>query len=118
MIQDISNVGALGAPAEQPKILRTCGVCAKEYQDRDITLIDRQDEVSLLHIQCPHCKHSMLAWLGPTLVGMGMIGMVTDLSSEDMLRARGREAFGENDLLEYYDIIHNQASSLVKCLSK
>lgn len=109
MIEDISNVGVLGSSAQQPKILRTCGVCAKEYHDKDITLIDRQDEVSLLHIQCPHCKHSMLAWLGPTLVGMGLVGMITDLSRQDMIRARSRGSLSEDELLEFYNVIHNQS---------
>lgn len=62
---------------------------------------------SLMHITCGSCAHGLVALMGNTAMGMGLIALVTDLSRKDVARFKNNIPLSEDELLEYYDTIHN-----------
>lgn len=62
---------------------------------------------SLMHITCASCAHGLVALMGNTAMGMGLVALVTDLSRKDVARFKNNIPLSEDELLEYYDTIHN-----------
>lgn len=70
-------------------------------------VIEETGEHSLMHITCTSCAHGLVTLMGNTAMGMGLVALVTDLSRKDVARFKNNTPLSEDELLEYYDMIHN-----------
>lgn len=107
MIQSISD-SELSQVFDRFKAMQECAVCKKESKDSSIAIIDQHGASAVVHITCPHCKHAIIALVGTTQVGMGLIGLLTDLTFEDVQHFQGRAPLSEDDVLECYELLHTK----------
>lgn len=108
MIEDMSTEGGFSAHISQSKIIKRCPTCTQDYKDSHVKVIEQHIDTAVVHITCIGCKQTVIAVLGQTHMGVGLIGLVTDLSHEDATRLHRREPFSDDELLSFVDILHSK----------
>lgn len=107
MIEEVSTEGGAAAYIYRSKIIKRCPTCTKDYKQQHIKVVEEQTGTAVVHITCSQCKQAMIAVLGRTGLGVGFIGLATDLTLEDAKRLNRSDSFTEEDLLNFTDILHN-----------
>ena len=92
---------------ESIALLKQCPVCNDTYKEETIQTIEQTAHSTLMHITCAACGHGLVALMGNTAMGMGLVALVTDLSRTDVVRFKSNEPMSDDELLEHYDMIHN-----------
>lgn len=99
-------------------IIKQCPVCLSTLTEKMAVVLDKSHSSSLMHVTCENCAHSIVALIGNTPAGTGVIALVTDLSSEDVKRLRHRKEFSDNDLLDFYQTIQKNSRELLTKLTR
>lgn len=89
------------------KLLSFCPICEARSQAMNARLIGVQEETHLLHVQCKKCKHSVLAMVALNQTGVSSLGLLTDLSYEDVLRCTSQEQVTVNDVIEIHEYLES-----------
>jgi len=108
MIDDMSKKQGLGAHIHGSKMIKRCPTCTEDYKEKHIKVIEQHIDSAVMHITCQGCKQSVIAVLGETNMGVGLVGLVTDLTLEDTTRFHRREPFSQDDLLEFVESLHSK----------
>ncbi|MFA6427115.1 MAG: hypothetical protein WCW16_01560 [Candidatus Magasanikbacteria bacterium] len=86
-------------------VMKQCPLCNTTFETSGIKTIENQAKAHVFHITCSSCKHALVVLLGMTDIGVGLVGLLSDLTYEDMNRMRGKSALSEDDLFGLYHII-------------
>lgn len=93
---------------EALKMMNHCPICNSEYRKEQARLFAHHQNAHLVHIKCPRCGSyfvAMIMMLGP---GLSSVGMVTDLSYDDVLRLHQTEILSVDDLIDGHEILQSQ----------
>lgn len=78
----------------------TCPLCRKKYDALEAHVITSEEGVELVHVECRRCRGAIVATVVSSQSGMmTVMGIVTDLSSHDLFRLRGKEPVTSNEVL-------------------
>lgn len=66
-------------------------------------MITQSNKAELVHVQCQTCQGSLVALLFSTGPLISSIGLVSDLSREDVVRFQSASAVSEDDLFSLHD---------------
>lgn len=80
-------------------------------------ILEQRDAVHLIHVQCRRCFSSIIVLVSANHTGMMSVGMVTDLSAEDVLRFRGSERVTCDDVLNFHELMEQQPFELTTALA-
>ncbi len=114
MFDNSKNIESSQNEQKQFQMMKQCPSCTGDYQDSDISIIDHRKSSRTIHLSCSKCKNSMIAMIGPTNMGMALVGLITDLTREDAQRAKSRLPLTDDQLLENYNYIHNHSEKFIK----
>jgi len=92
--------------SEGLKLVSFCPVCETRYNPMEARLLAEQGETHLLHIQCRKCRHSILALVLVNHVGASSVGLLTDLSYEDVFRVKEAQAVTLDDVIEVHRFLN------------
>lgn len=70
-------------------------------------MIDEADEGVLLHVHCPSCTSSVIAVVTQGKLGSSAVGILTDLSAEELEHQRSHGPLTARDILH----LHTQLQS-------
>ncbi|HRH23896.1 MAG TPA: hypothetical protein PK295_04705 [Candidatus Magasanikbacteria bacterium] len=87
------------------KVMRECPVCTTGFEPEQIRTVESIKGSHVLHATCPVCSNSLIFLVGSTQLGIGLIGMVSDLTYEDSVRFRKKESLTEDELIECYQAL-------------
>lgn len=65
-----------------------CPLCETSYNPMEARVLGEKEDGHLLHIRCKKCLNSILALVLVSNVGVSSVGLVTDLTYEDVVRFR------------------------------
>ena len=85
------------------KLLSLCPHCRAKYERLDTVIITESKDAELVHVKCRSCQGSIVALLFSTGPLISSIGLVTDLSQEDVVRFQKASELSEDDLLAYHE---------------
>lgn len=110
---------AASKPASEAKgeLLQTCPMCSKAYPTEQIRVVEQISASRLLHLSCPDCSNAMLAVVVQTEVGTSSIGMVTDLSMQDVLRIQTQHPLALDDALDWHEVLSGPSEALLEHLN-
>lgn len=91
------------------KIVTHCPLCEAKYNPLKAKVLDEGEEVHLLHITCDKCGSAVVAVILNTAMGMSSVGLLTDLTPEDVLKFKDRQAVDADDVLS----IHQELSKKI-----
>lgn len=106
-----------GQMAETLKLVKRCPVCDREHGLERVRIVFTEQYASVLHITCPHCAHAILAVVGNLRGGIGLLGTVTDLNSDDIETWQERIPMNEDTLLNAVKMLSKRSRALVEALS-
>ncbi len=117
--QNNSQNGSLFDRFEQSvNYLRECPVCKSAYGKDQIDDIVDQENVHLVHITCPTCQNMLMAVLAASPMGVSSIGMLTDLTADDVIRVHDISPISEDDVLDFHAMISRQPQRFVHLFRK
>jgi hypothetical protein len=89
------------------KVMQQCSVCNTAFDESSIHIIEELEDVShLLHMSCASCKHKIIVLVSISDVGVGLMGLLSDLTYEDVCRFKTKKPMDEQALLENYSALH------------
>ncbi|MFA5076695.1 MAG: hypothetical protein WC480_04770 [Patescibacteria group bacterium] len=103
-------------PEENIKIVSRCPMCSSYYNPLDAKVLDQRDNASLVYIRCHQCQCSILALILSTPLGINTVGLVTDLTPEEVTKYKSVEDISEDDVLEIYQLLQKN-ENMLKLLS-
>ncbi|MBI4435531.1 hypothetical protein HY630_02575 [Candidatus Uhrbacteria bacterium] len=87
------------------KLVSFCPVCETRYNPMEARVLGEQGETHLLHVQCRKCQNSILALVLVNQVGASSIGLLTDLSYEDVVRAKTSRCVSVDDVIGVHQML-------------
>lgn len=87
------------------KLISVCPMCDTNYNPHEAQLVGEAEDSHFLHITCQKCHHSIIALVLVSQGGISSVGLVTDLSFEDVLKFRKAEAVSVDDVLDLHTLL-------------
>jgi len=89
------------------RLITECPMCNASFFPEEVTVIGEDNRIQLLHATCNQCSSSVviLLLLGDT--GIGSVGVVTDLTREDIVRFQHGGLIDSDDVLGLHKILRN-----------
>lgn len=81
------------------RLITACPLCNTHYNFLEAKVLDARGENHLLYLQCVKCFTAIVVLVLMSDVGMSSIGLVTDLTSDDVVRFKSVEPVSSDDLL-------------------
>lgn len=101
-------------PSEGLKVISACPLCNVHYTPLQAHVIDAREDAHLLHLECRNCGCAVVAAIRSEQLGVSSIGLLTDLTSDDVVRFKDTAAVLEvDDVIELHDRLASTPASLV-----
>jgi hypothetical protein len=84
------------------KLISYCPSCENRMNPMQAHLLGEDDETQLLHVTCGECKNAILAVVLTNQSGMSSVGLMTDLSFEDVPRFQNKPGITIDDVIDIH----------------
>ncbi len=84
------------------KLVSYCPVCETRYNPMEARMLGQEGETHLLHVKCRKCQNSILAVVLVNEVGASSVGLLTDLSYEDVMQFRSNKNVSVDDVIDVH----------------
>ncbi|MBT5808485.1 hypothetical protein HOI18_04405 [Candidatus Uhrbacteria bacterium] len=84
------------------KLVSYCPVCETRYNPMEAKVLGENGETHLLHVQCRKCSHSILALVLVNQAGASSVGLLTDLSFDDVMLFRENQKVSIDDVIDIH----------------
>lgn len=81
-----------------------CPLCQARYQPNLAKVIAEKDDAYLLHVPCAKCHSAVVALIFTNMFGVNSVGILTDLTSEEVLPAQ-RQVVDADDVLGIFSAL-------------
>lgn len=103
---------AQSAPSQYQDGLRMisyCPLCETSYNPMEAKVLGEKEDGHLLHIRCKKCWNSILALVMVSNAGVSSVGLVTDLTFEDVVKFREKPAeVTIDDVITVHEMLDSQ----------
>ena len=82
-----------------------CPVCNTMYDLQKFKIIAERDQNVLTYIQCSSCGSAVLSMLTAGQQGLQAVGLVTDLTLDEVMTFERGEAVSSDDVLKLHDLL-------------
>lgn len=90
------------------KIINRCPVCEAVYNADDARLFAEDGEASLVHITCGKCRSHFMALLMVMKQGLSSVGLLTDLTFDDLKRLQKAGPITLDEAIEAHEILERE----------
>ena len=91
-----------GENFEHLRVISSCPVCRTRYHSAELQVLDERHDAQLVHLRCRKCQSSVLAVIRASQLGISSVGVVTDLSGDDVLKFRRQPVITGDDVLDLH----------------
>lgn len=89
-------------PNEGLKLISYCPLCNMQYNPLSAKILDERDDAHLVHVECRKCGSLIVALVLTGGIGISSVGLVTDLTSDDVLKFKDVEDVQLDDVIELH----------------
>lgn len=89
------------------KLISRCPVCSHDYQSEAIRLFASGGEAKFVHFTCGSCNGYFMAMIMNISKGVSTVGMITDLSFEDLKKLHKISPLTVDETIEGYQFINS-----------
>jgi hypothetical protein len=93
---------------EGVKLISYCPLCEMSYNPQEARVLGEKDDSHLLHIQCGNCSNAIIALVLISSVGVSSVGLVTDLSYDDVKRFKEAPIVSTDDVIDVHAVLGNE----------
>lgn len=79
-----------------------CPVCNTTYDFRRLKILAEREQNLLTYIDCSQCGGAIVSILTISPMGLSALGLLTDLSSEEVLDADSRQSVTSDEVLDFH----------------
>ncbi len=90
---------------EQLRIINQCPICDTKFNVRQSRILEDREDSHLVYLNCRKCFNSVVALIQFGLHGISSIGMVTDLTYEDVIRFKDGDKVNFDDVLVAHEAL-------------
>lgn len=94
------------------RLIATCPFCSTTYNLTGAKVLAEREDAHLLHLECVKCGSAVVALVMTNGTGVNSVGLVTDLTSEDVVKFTGTEAINTDDVLAIHEALERPGSFL------
>ncbi|MDP3986080.1 MAG: hypothetical protein Q8P77_01450 [Candidatus Veblenbacteria bacterium] len=87
------------------RLISYCPLCESSYNPLRARVLEEREDAHLLHIQCASCGSSVVALLFTSAAGPTSIGLVTDLTSDDVLRFKDQAVITTDEVMALHQFL-------------
>lgn len=87
------------------RLVSYCPVCETRYNPMQARVLGQDEETHLLHVRCRKCFSSILALVLVNQVGASSVGLLTDLTYDDVVRFRSNSCVSINDVMDIHSFL-------------
>lgn len=87
------------------RLVSSCPVCETKYQSAQANVLGEEGGTRLLHVHCRKCQNAILALVVVNQVGASSVGLLTDLTYEDVMRFRVNKQVNINDVIDIHTVL-------------
>lgn len=96
------------SPLDNLKLISYCPLCNTHYNPSEAKILDQKDGAHLIHIECGKCRSSIVAVVITGGIGISSVGLVTDLTGEDVLRFKNQAQINDDGVIEAYQLLRGR----------
>jgi hypothetical protein len=90
------------------KLVSYCPVCETRYNAMEARHMGQDGDTHLLHVTCRKCGNAILAMVLLNRVGASSVGLITDLTSDDVMRFRSSGSVSIDDVIEMHSFAEKE----------
>lgn len=99
--------GQAGGESGSLRWASACPLCSAEYSPEEARIVSEKDGAFLVHTNCKKCGSSVVANLVANHTGVSSVGLVTDLTYEDLCKFKAKDSISTDDLLGAYQLFQS-----------
>jgi hypothetical protein len=84
------------------QLVSYCPLCRHSFSPREAAVLGQGDTSHLLYVHCNFCSSSLVVLLLVNKLGISSVGVITDLTEEDVWQVKDAEPINADDCLEVY----------------
>jgi len=90
------------------RFLGRCPICDRKFSSRRALLLDKYEGMQTVYIECRKCGSSVVLGVARNIPGIvTTIGMLTDMTREDIERISNMKPITADDVLEMHKCLEN-----------
>lgn len=91
-------------------VLAVCPVCQTTYHPLTTSVVAEREDAHLLYLKCRQCGSGVVAVVTTGAAGLSSVGVVTDLTSEELSHVSTDVPVQAGDVIDLYDWLEQQSS--------
>lgn len=100
------------------KLISFCPLCQAKEEKMEVSVLEKTEAGRLIHLKCRHCRASILALIMISPSGLNSVGMITDLSAEEVVKFKETDRVGADEVLEFSQFICQEKEWLARFSSE
>lgn len=101
---------------DEVKLISACPLCQASYDPLQARLLGEKEENRLLHIECANCGNALLALVLVSGSDVSSVGLITDLSADDVVRFRASDPVSADHVLAAHALLSDSATFFSRLL--
>lgn len=93
------------------KLMQSCPLCSEPYDAQSVRVASQHEDATLLHVKCHKCSGALVAAVLQNGMGSSSVGMITDLSFEDVVHFKQQQAVSTDDCLVLHEFLKTDGAS-------
>lgn len=85
------------------KLISFCPLCQAKQESMEVKILDTSEAARLLHLRCQKCGAAILALVMISPAGLNSLGMITDLSADEVLKFKETDSIDADDVLAFHE---------------
>ena len=86
------------------KLISFCPLCQAKQEAMEVKILETTEVARLLHLHCQRCQAAILALVMLSPSGLNSVGMITDLSAEEVLKFKETDNLEADDILSFHEL--------------
>lgn len=97
---------------DNPTLITHCPVCSQRYDPLEARILEEGENAHLVYISCRDCKSAILAVIVANNMGISSLGLITDLSSDDVMDFKSDKSISVDDVIEVHQFLSKEKVSI------
>lgn len=99
---------------EGVNLITVCPSCNTKYNPVQAKVLEENGNAHLLFISCKNCGSGVVALITSGGMGVTSMGLITDLSAEDILKFKESEFVSSSDVLKMHKLLESKNNDYLK----
>lgn len=93
---------------DNPTLITHCPVCNIRYNPMEARVLEEGENTHLIYIKCRSCQSAIMALIVTNSMGISSIGLITDLSADDVLKFKAGKPIDCDDVIEVHQFLNKE----------